>query len=402
VDPTGQQARPYPFGEIDRLELHPEYSRLRDEGKPVRVLMPYGGQAWLVVTYHDVKTVLSDKRFSLAATFNRDVPRLFPLVQDQPSLVLMDPPEHTRLRKLVAGAFTNRRIEQLRPRIQQIVDDLLDRMVAKGQPADLIADFGFPLPITVICEMLGIPVEDRRRFRGWSDTVLALTSCPPDDIAAAIKALKAYFAELVASRREKPTNDLFGTLVKVRDEGDGLSEEELVVFAGTLLVAGHETTANLIGNSLYTLITHPDQFDRLKSDPTVLPAAIEELLRFIPARASVSRSKIAVEDVELSGVLIRAGDSVVAHLASANRDKTVFDRPDELDLARQVNPHVTFGPGIHHCLGAQLTRLELQVALGSLLKRLPNPRFAVPVEDVEASFKRGHLLRGLTSLPIAW
>lgn len=393
-------ACPYPFGAAERLELDPEYGRLRDGGELARVAMPYGGDAWLATSYEDVKTVLADPRFSREATFGVDVPRSTPLIQTDPSLLSMDPPDHTRMRRLVAKAFTARRMEQLRPRAQEVVDGLLDRIVEQGPPADLVEGLALPLPITMICELLGVPVEDRDRFRDWSDAVLAITAYTPDQIAAARDELKAYLAELVQQRRERPTDDLLGVLVVARDEDERLSEAELIQFGITLLVAGHETTANQIGNFIYTLLTHPEQLDALKADPSVLNPAIEELLRFTPLGSSAGFSRIALEDVELSGVLVRAGEAVVTQAAAANRDKNVFDRPDDLDFGREHNPHIAFGHGAHHCLGAQLARVELQVAVGSLVRRLPELRFAVPVEQVP--FKSGRLVRGLQTLPVAW
>jgi cytochrome P450 RapN len=393
-------ACPYPFGAAERLELDPEYGRLRDGGELARVTMPFGGDAWLATSYEDVKTVQADPRFSLEATFAADVPRTMPLIPTDPNLLTMDPPDHTRLRRLVAKAFTARRMEQLRPRAQEVVDGLLDRIVAQGPPADLVEDLALPLPITMICELLGVPFEDRDRFRCWSDTVLAITAYTPDEIATARDELKEYLAELVQQRREQPTDDLLGVLVVARDEDERLSEEELIQFGITLLVAGHETTANQIGNFIYTLLTHPEQLNVLKADPSVLIPAIEELLRFTPLGSSAGFSRIALEDVELSGVLVRAGEAVVAQGAAANRDKSVFDHPDELDFGREHNPHIAFGHGAHHCLGAQLARIELQVAIGSLVRRLPDLRFAVP--EAELSWKSGMLMRGLTQLPVEW
>jgi cytochrome P450 RapN len=393
-------ACPYPFSEAKRLDLDPEYGRLRDSGKLGRVRMPYGGEAWLATSYEDVKTVLGDPRFSRAATLGADVPRMAPLIQYDTSLLTMDPPDHSRLRKLVAKAFTMRRIEMLRPRAQEVVDGLLDDIEAQGPPADLVEGLALPLPITMICELLGVPYEDREQFRAWSDAALALTAYTTDEIADAREQLKAYLARLIADHRANPADDLLGVLIQARDEEDRLSEEELVQFGVTLLVAGHETTANQTGNFLYTLLSQPHLLRELQDDPDLLDPAIEELLRVTPLGAAAGFPRIATEDVMLGGTLVRAGEAVMTQLASANRDGGVFDHAEDIDFHRESNPHIAFGHGVHHCLGAQLARLELQVAVGSVLRRFPGLRFAVPVEEVP--FKQGRLIRGLQALPIAW
>jgi cytochrome P450 len=312
----------------------------------------------------------------------------------------MDPPDHSRLRRLVAKAFTVRRVEALRPHVREIADGLLDRMVEQGAPADLVEEFALPLPITVICELLGVPYEDRAAFRTWSDAALSTTSLPPETIQEYIQNLHDYMAGLVAKRRAQSTDDLLGALVRARDEEDRLTEDELVRMGVGLLIAGHETTASQIPNFVYVLLTHPDECARLRAEPALIPRAVEELLRYIPLGASAGFPRYATEDVELGGVLVRAGEPVLAVMASANRDGEVFDDPDALDLAREENPHVGFGHGVHHCLGAPLARMELQVALDALVRRLPGLRFAVP-ED-ELPWKSGMLVRGLTSLPVTW
>ncbi|RMI32755.1 cytochrome P450 [Nocardia stercoris] len=393
-------ACPLPTGTARRLDIEPELVRLRDGEGLARVSMRYGGDAWLCARHDDVKASLSDERFSRAAAVDADVPRSIPLPPSDPNLVVMDGAEHARLRRLAAGAFTHRRMEQLRPRVQEVVDTLLDRMIAQGPPADLVRDLALPLPITMICELLGVPYEDRDQFGTWTDTVLALSAYSPEQIFAAREELKTYLTELVARRRAQPADDVLSTLVEARDEHDELTEDELVQFGVTLLIAGYETTVNQIGNFTYTLLTHPDQLDLLRADPALLPTAIEELLRFTPMATSPLLSRIALEDTELGGTLVAAGDAVVAHNPAANRDPAVFDRPDELDLTRRHNPHLAFGYGPHHCLGAHLARIELQVAIGTLFHRLPTLRFAVPVDDLP--FRRGRMFRGLESLPVTW
>jgi cytochrome P450 len=273
-------------------------------------------------------------------------------------------------------------------------------MIAGGAPADLAESLSWPLPITVICELLGVPVEDRDKFRTWTDQILSLSGHDLERIEEARVGLYGYLAELIAQRRVEPTEDLLGQLVIARDEDDRLSEEELIGFGVTLLVAGHETTANQTGNFVYLLLEHPERWQQLVDDPDLVPSAVEEMLRFVPLAASAAFSRIAKEDVEVGGQLVRAGEAVVAHFAIANRDTAVFEHPDELDLTRQENPHIAFGHGVHHCLGAPLARMELQLAVGTLVRRLPGLRLAVPADDV--TWRADRLVRGVRALPVAW
>ena len=396
---TEHPVRTYPFGPPDGLKMNPNYAQLRAEPL-VKVEMPYGGDAWLATRYEDVKIVLADPRFSRAEAVGKDVPRVMPPIEQETSILSMDPPEHSRLRKLVARAFTARQIERLRPRTQAIVDELLDRMIAAGSPADLAESLAWPLPITVICELLGVPVEDRDKFRVWTDRLLSLSGAEIEQTEQARESLDAYLAELIARRRVEPTEDLLGQLVVARDEGERLSEGELVAFGVTLLVAGHETTANQTGNFVFLLLDQPQLWQQLVGDPDLVPAAVEELTRFVPLGASAAFARIATEDLELGGRLVRKGESVVTTIASANRDEAVFDRPDEINLTREQNPHVGFGYGVHHCLGAPLARLELQLAVGTLVRRLPGLRLAVPADDV--AWRVDRLVRGVRALPVAW
>jgi cytochrome P450 len=393
--------RRYPFGEPVRLDMDPLYATLRREEPISRVQLPYGGAGWLATRYDDVKLVLADPRFSRAAAVDReDVPRSTPEPSQRNSLLSMDAPEHSRLRKLVAKAFTSRRVEQLRPRAQQIVDERLTDIERSGPPADLVSGLALPLPVTVICEMLGVPTQDQHRFRDFSDIVLSTTAHTREQINVARAELEAYLAELIAERRRRPAEDLLTALVAARDNEDRLSEEELVSLGIGLLIAGHETTANQIANFTYVLLTEPENWQLLCADPTLVPGAVEELLRFVQLGSGGSFARIATEDVELGGVTIQAGEAVFVNTQSANRDEAVFDTPEHMDLLRTHNPHMAFGHGVHHCLGAQLARLELQVALGSLLRRFPTLHLAVPVADVP--WKTGLLVRGPKALPVSW
>jgi cytochrome P450 len=393
-------AHAYPFNPPDRLNLDPRYAELREQEPLTRIQMPYGEEVWLATRYADVRIVLGDPRFSRAAAAARDEPRSTPQ-RLETGILGMDPPEHTRIRTLVAKAFTARRVEQLRPRTQQIADELIDGLIAAGPPADLVEHFATPMPIRVICELLGVPVADEHKFHLWSESIVSTTSLPVETIQEYYGNLLGYMAGLVEQRRREPTDDLLGAMVRARDEDEGrLTEAEMVQLAAGLLAAGHETTVTQIPNFVYTLLGHPEEVARLRADPGLLPGAIEELLRHVPLGAASGFARYALEDVELGGVLVRAGEPVIVELGSANRDGTVFADPDRLDLTRAPNPHVGFGHGVHHCLGAQLARMELQVAIGTLLARFPELRLAVP--ESELSWKSGMLVRGLKHMPVAW
>ncbi|MEH1098098.1 cytochrome P450 [Micromonospora sp. CPCC 205561] len=389
----------YPFSDPDRLNLDPRYARLRREEPLARIRMPFGEPAWLATRHTDVRTVLGDPRFSRAASVTRDEPRNSSRRQEG-GILSMDPPEHTRLRRLVAKAFTARRVEELRPRTREVAEELVDGMLAAGPPADMVEHLATPLPIRVICDLLGVPVADQDRFHTWSEAIVSTTSLSPERAQEYIDNLFAYMGELIALRRQRPTDDLLGAMVRARDADDRLAEEEVVRLAAGLLAAGHETTVTQIPNFVYVLLTHPDEWERLTAEPSLVPAAVEELMRFVPLGASSAFARYALEDVELGGVLVHAGEPVVVSIASANRDETVFPEPDRLDLTRQANPHLGFGHGVHHCVGAQLARMELQVVLETLIGRTPNLRLAVP--ESELPWKSGLLVRGLLALPVSW
>jgi len=396
---TVTEPRAYPFA-TEKLDFDPLYAALRREQPLCRVQLPYGEPAWLATRYEDVKVVLGDPRFSRAAAVGRDQPRSRPYPAGAGAMISLDPPEHSRLRRLVAKAFTIRRIDQLRPRVQQIADGLVDTMVTEGPPADLVRDFGLPLPIAVMCELLGVPFEDRSDFRRWADAYLSTSKFTREQVADSRAQLREYVAALTAERRQEPQDDLLSALVAARDAEDRLSEEELLTMAETILVAGHETTATQIPNFVYLLLTNPDQLAALRADLDLVPRAVEELLRYIPAGAGSSQPRYALEDVELGGVTVRAGEPVVVDRSSANRDETVYTDPEELDLARKEAPHIGFGHGAHHCLGAPLARMELQVTLHTLLTRLPGLRFADSADDV--MWKSGVSTRGPERMPVTW
>jgi cytochrome P450 len=309
-----------------------------------------------------------------------------------------DPPVHERLRRLVNKAFTARRVERLRPRITAITTALLDDMSTREQ-VDLLASFAFPLPITVICELLGVPVADQDDFRTWSATIVSDTA-RPEVFQAHATAMVRYFRTLLAAKRHEPADDLLSALIAARDDGDRLTEDELVSMAFLLLVAGHETTVNLIGSGVLALLLNPAELARLRafgSEPALIGGAVEELLRYVnPVNNATFRC--AAEPVEIGGVRIGRGDPVVVALSSANRDPSRFGDPDRLDLGRDSSGHLAFGHGIHYCLGAPLARLEAEIAFSHLLARFGSIRLAVPAESLR--WRPSTLIHGLESLPV--
>lgn len=391
--------RTYPFSRFDALRLDPLYARLRADEPLSRVRLPYGEEAWLATRYEDVKLVLSDRRFSRAAAADRDEPRMMPHKPDAGTLN-MDPPEHTRLRGFVSRAFSVRRIEQLRPRAAAIAGELVDAMVEAGPPTDLKTAFGTPLPVRVICETLGVPVSDQDKFGVWAEAVVSSTSLAPETIGEYLGALMEYMYAHVAKRRADPRDDLISEMIKLRDEHDRLTEHELVDLAAGLLISGHETTTSQIPNFVYVLLTNPEAHRELVEDPSLVPQAVEELLRYVPLIAGTVFARYATEDVQVGDTLVRAGEPVVASVPSANRDERVFPDGEELNFHRTANPHLGFGHGTHYCFGANLARMELQVAVDTLVRRLPTLRLAVPEQELR--WRPGLLVRGLDTLPVTW
>jgi cytochrome P450 len=366
----------------------------------VRVELPDGSLAWLVSGYNEVRQMVVDQRFSRALAVAPGRSLQGTEVFAAGSIMGLDPPEHTRLRRLVASAFTARRVEAMRPRVASIVGELIDALLDQPQPADLVASFSLPLPVQVICEMLGVPAEDVELFHAWSDAILGDWQGDSEQIMVALVALYNYFAALIETRRARPADDLMTALIAARDEGDRLSEEELTTLGCTLLIGGHETTANQLNLSLLVLLDHPAELAKLRADPEMIPAAIEELMRYVRLGGGLPPARMTTEDVQLGGVTIRAGEVVMPLFATANRDPSVFSDPDRFDVSRVPGNHLAFGAGVHHCLGAQLARLELQEAFGGLLSRLPELRLAVPAEELR--FKPGMALHSLRELPVRW
>ncbi|MEU8773359.1 cytochrome P450 [Streptomyces sp. NPDC048606] len=394
---TGTTPTAYPFNTAEGLRLAEEYERVRDRPGLLRVRMPYGEDAWLVTRYEDARLVLGDVRFSRAAAAEHDEPRQSEGQVDS-GILGMDPPDHTRLRSLVARAFTVRQVEKLRPQVRALTAELLDELEAAGPPVDLVDRFALPIPVAVICRLLGVPVEDRPRFRVWSDAALSTSSLTAEEFEANQAELRAYMAGLIELHRREPRDDLMTALIEAREaDGDRLSELELVDLCVAVLVAGHETTASQIPNFVLTLLDHPEQLALLREEPALINQAVEELLRFVPLGSAASQARYATEDIEVGGTRVRAGEPLLVAIGAANRDGLRFTGPGALDIRRPANQHLGFGHGVHHCLGAPLARMELQEALGALLARFPGLKL---VGDV--TWKTEMLVRGPRVMPIGW
>ncbi|HEY7488338.1 MAG TPA: cytochrome P450 [Streptosporangiaceae bacterium] len=363
--------------------------------------MPSGDTAVAVARHADVRMVMSDPRFSRNLTYP-GAPRMLPGedISDDPDMMInMDPPRHTRLRHLVSRAFTPRRIESLRPRATEVTEELIDDLLARTPPTDFVTAFAMPLPVRIICDLLGVPIEDRERFQAWSNAFLSTTAMSPEERGTANQEFAAYVARLVDDRRRHPGTALIDELINARDDDGALSEGELVRMTLALIVGGHETTVSFLTKGLLLLLVHPRQFELLAADPASIPSAVEEILRYdVPNDGAMLR--VATEDVALPSGTVHKGEAVLPLLTVANRDTTVFPDPDRFDVTRSDNPHLVFGHGPHFCLGAHLARLELQVAIGALARRLPNLRLATSPDEL--TWKSGVFLPAPEGLPITW
>jgi len=372
---------------------YPAYAALRDDA-PVRQVQMSGGPGWMISRYADVRAALADQRLSKdwRWTLPEDQRAAAP-ESPLPMMILMDPPGHTRLRKLVSRSFTLRRMEALRPRVREIAARLLDELPADGR-VDIMAQYAFLLPVFVMCELLGVPPEDRDDFAAWSNVMIDEST--QDQSMAASAKLAEYLSGLIQQKRRQRDDALISALIEEVDDGDRFSEQELVGMAMILLIAGHETTVNLVGNGLLALLTHPDQLALLRAKPELMASAVEEFLRW-DSPVHTAPVRFAAEDVEYAGVTIPAGSVVSLSLAAANRDDR-FDDAAELRVDRDASGHVAFGHGLHHCLGAQLARIEGQEAIGLLIER--RPELALAVDADELLYRRSTLIRGLKELPV--
>jgi cytochrome P450 len=373
-------------------------------GAVVRSSLPpaLGGvDTWVVTRMDEAVRVLKDKRFTVDADVFGPLEQHGLTKFDQSrvrTMLTVDGVEHSRLRGLVAGVFTPRYIQTLRPIIQQIADELLDRVQARGH-MDVVQDFGYPLPINVISAMLGVPPEYRDQMRVWSEAITTAASVNLAEQQAKSDAFMAYVYRLVAEKRLQPQDDLISQLIAFEAAGERLSEQELLSIVGLLIFAGHETTSNLINIGVLSLLDHPEQLARLQADLSLVPQAVEEFLRF-NGPVSFTSARFATEDVELGGQPVRRGDRVLVSLSSASHDPAAFSDPEELDIARSISRQLAFGQGAHICLGAPLARLEGEIAFTTLLRRLPNLRLDAPRDTVV--WRGSVMLRGLRSLPVAF
>ncbi|MFG2429520.1 cytochrome P450 [Streptomyces sp. NPDC048590] len=377
------QANPYPY-----------YAKMRAEGPVHAVRTDDFERIWMIVGYEEARAALADQRFSkdwrTTQTWSASSNPI------NANMLEMDAPHHTRLRKLVAREFTPRRVEALRPRVEQITGELLDAMVPAGS-ADLVDAFAFPLPMTVICELLGVPDMDRDAFRSMSNSIVTPVSAERE--SEAVHAMGAYLDELVEDKRCSPGDDLLSALIQAREDGDGLSRDELIGMAFLLLVAGHETTVNLISNGVRALLDHPGQLELLRAEPELIDGAVEEMLRY-DGPVATATFRFTREPVTIGAAVIPQGEAVLVALGSGDRDSGRYPDPDTFDIRREAQGHLAFGHGIHFCLGAPLARMEGRIAISALLDRCPG--LAHDPVGGELEWLPGLLLRGVRHLPVRW
>jgi cytochrome P450 len=401
----------FPMARRSPFSPPPEYAGLRERGPLAFVWSPSGTRIWLVTRHAEARQVLSDRRVS-TDTSRPDFPTLRPVRRSptpeeaeqlrkarEGQFIDMDPPEHDVYRRMLISEFSVRRINAMRPGIQQVVDSLIDDLLKNGSPADLVEAYGLALPSLVICQLLGVPYADREYFQSRTRRILTLSN-DPNESTRAILDIRSYLSGLVTEAERDPGDNLFGRLITRFVSTGALSHDAMVGMALLLLMAGHETTANQIPLGVLTLLEHPAQLAQLRDDPSLMPGAVEELLRFNSIADWVAFDRMANEDMEVGGQLIRAGEGIYVLGASANRDARAFERPDDFDIRRGAKHHVAFGDGVHQCLGQNLARAELEIAFGTLFRRIPTLRLERDVEELR--FKYNSAIFGLHELPVAW
>lgn len=395
--------RDWPAGELNGIEFEPVLAELMREGPLTRIRLPYGeGWAWLATRYEDVKMISNDPRFSRKEASVRQITRLAPHFAPRPgALAWADQPDHNRLRHPVSNAYTVSAVKRLRPRAQETLNALVDDMLRDGPPADLIERVLEPFPISVVSDVMGVPADERQKLHDWTREIIS-TAGGAEASERAKECLFGWIGQAVRDRRDSESDgdseDVLSLLGAAVRRGE-LGEEEAISVAGPLQIGGEAVTNNT-GQMFYLLLTRPDLLERFRNDPACRPAAIEELLRYIPHRASVGLARIATEDVCIQGTLVRAGDPVYVSYLAANRDPDVFPDPDRIDLDRDAGAHVSFGNGPHYCTGAVFSRLQIELLIDTLLERLPGLRLAVPADQVP--FRQRTMIRGPVALPVTW
>ncbi|WP_406509933.1 cytochrome P450 [Streptomyces sp. NBC_00212] len=396
-----REAPAFPADRTCPYQLPESYRQLRDEPDALNAVTLFDGRrAWVVTKHETARKLLADPRLSSDRTrdeFPATSPRFQAIRQVRPAFIGLDPPEHGPRRRMTISEFTVKRIKGMRPDVERIVHGFLDQMLAAGPPADLVSQFALPVPSMVICELLGVPYADHDFFQDASRRLVQAT-----DAAGAIAAredFEYYLDGLITTMQAKPGPGLLHNLVTRQLAAGEIDREELISTALLLLVAGHETTASMTSLSVITLLEHPDQHAALRADPTLLPGAVEELLRYL-AIADIAGGRVATADIEIDGQLIREGEGVIVTNSIANRDSSVFENPDAFDVHRSARHHLSFGYGVHQCLGQNLARLELEVILTALFERIPTLRLAVPVDQL--TLRPGTTIQGVNELPVTW
>ncbi|MCX4243669.1 cytochrome P450 [Paraliomyxa miuraensis] len=396
-----EQVPDYPFRSPEPLEPPPQWAELRERCPMAPVRLPSGDQAMLLTRYRDVRGVLSDRRFSRqlgtdrAARIGSDGSETIFENADSASLT----ENHERWRGRLHKSFTAKRVNAMQPRVEQMTEQLVDEMIQQPPPADLLAMVGFPLPVWVICDLLGVPDVDRDKLAHWSNSMLSMTQYSREQMQAAQAEFDEYMQAHVAAKRAEPGEDLLSELIIAVDEGQALTERELLTIGQGILVAGHETTSNMIGKMMAMLLGERSRWELLLADPSLVRTAVEEVLRF-DTNSGFGLPRFITEDVELEGHTIPGGTTVICSMAAANRDAASFEAAETMDLRRSPNPHLTFGAGPYACVGQALARTELQTVLRVLLRRLPTLALAVPAEQLE--LREGLLIGGFERVPVRW
>lgn len=396
-----EEPLPYPFNSNEGVSVSDRYDQVRALPRLAKVKLLNGEPAWLVTGYADARFVLSDPRFSRAAGAGKVMPSQADLAPSGAGLIGLDPPEHTRMRAIVAKSFSVHEVERSRPRVRAMVEDLLDRMEKNGSTADLIDDFSVPVSIGVIADMVGVPAEYRSQIREWSDARMSAAGWTQEEITAKAGRLRASVAELVAARGGRTSDgevgdDLLGTLIAARANGD-LTDDGLLDLAMAMLVAGYEGPVNQIGKFTFYLMDHPELWAALRAEPDRLPAAVDEMLRFIPLfRGAGTMPRYPLTDVEIRGTLVKAGEPILVAIGGSNRDADQFDTPGEFRTDRDRTSHLAWGHGVHNCIGKPLATIQLQEAIGGLVRRFEHLRLASEVDW------KVQVIRGAHHMPVTW